>query len=687
MLDEPLLLHSVSEKMKHEFENEHNRHGRLSSEEINQRQAWLNNNANFAPTHSRESSIGLGTGQNFRVNSHLDHAVEDLLSNHYMSRRNSMLSSSGENFTNPISDRFPSVPISDRMPSIPISERLSSMTLPERLSSIPISERLSSMTLPERLSSMTLPERLSSMTLPERLSSMTLPERLSSITLPDGLSSIPLPDRLSSIASLNSVDLNGIPDRYSSVGPVGDLDLLSGPSSSALLHPSSESAGRYMAMLRNAAAYAPLMRELPTANSAPVPPSVSAADILMRHRLISLDRRAGDMARMPSSFENFSSDHLRRSETGNSMADYTMPESRQGSLSSRKFIEDHLLGNDKKNSHHLKNMANSNAVNSLPRTSPSTRRPVQPRNFLSSTSDDSQDPHMASRLTAVELLMQLNKGNKFSKRSETKNNSEKESGSRKAASLRQEKPKATSSPRLISPSTRRPVQPRSFLTSNYVQDIHAPSAPRPRPSIPKQTDSTSGSHSALSLKRSVSDMSKGHQGGLNGKSEGDERSKPKSLKRFKPYHEDKWMENFQQLLQFKSQHGNCLVPHTYAPNPLLARWVKRQRRQYKLRLEGCPHSTMTSERIGILNKEGFVWDSHEITWMRKYYDLVDYRKIYGHCRVPSCSKECPQLATWVKCQRRQFRLRREGKSSAMTKERIKLLDDIGFSWEVRFSKA
>lgn len=160
---------------------------------------------------------------------------------------------------------------------------------------------------------------------------------------------------------------------------------------------------------------------------------------------------------------------------------------------------------------------------------------------------------------------------------------------------------------------------------------------------------------------------------------------PQGLKRFKPYHEDKWMENFQQLLKFKEENGNCLVPHTYLPNPLLARWVKRQRRQYKLCLERCPQSTMTPERIDILNKEGFVWDSHEITWMRKFYDLIDYRKIHGHCRVPSCSKDHPQLATWVKCQRRQYRLKREGKSSAMTTQRIKLLDDVGFSWEVRFA--
>jgi len=153
--------------------------------------------------------------------------------------------------------------------------------------------------------------------------------------------------------------------------------------------------------------------------------------------------------------------------------------------------------------------------------------------------------------------------------------------------------------------------------------------------------------------------------------------------RFKKYHEDKWMEHFQQLLKFKEENGNCLVPNTYLLNPLLARWVKRQRRNYKLCLEKCPESTMTPERIEILNKEGFVWDSHEVTWMRKFYDLVDYRKVHAHCRVPSLSKDQPQLASWVKFQRREYKLKSEGRSSAMTLQRIKLLNGIGFSWDAR----
>merc|ERR1719384_437303 len=154
-------------------------------------------------------------------------------------------------------------------------------------------------------------------------------------------------------------------------------------------------------------------------------------------------------------------------------------------------------------------------------------------------------------------------------------------------------------------------------------------------------------------------------------------------KRFKPFHEEKWNIHLEELIAFKRKNGHCLVPHTYPPNPHLARWVKRQRRQYKLKMRGEGHSTMTQERIDILNSEGFTWDSHEAVWKEKFAELVKYKQSHGHCRVPSCSKEFPQLATWVKCQRRQYKLFWEGKRSSMTADRTQLLEDIGFSWEIR----
>lgn len=151
--------------------------------------------------------------------------------------------------------------------------------------------------------------------------------------------------------------------------------------------------------------------------------------------------------------------------------------------------------------------------------------------------------------------------------------------------------------------------------------------------------------------------------------------------RFKPFHEEKWSLRYKELLEFHKHHGHAAVPHTYPANPQLARWVKRQRRQYKLRQDNR-QSTMTSERLEMLDSIGFVWDSHDVNWREKLENLVGFRQEHGHCNVPSNYRN-KKLATWVKCQRRQYKLYWDGKPSAMTPDRILELEKVGFEWEIR----
>jgi hypothetical protein len=151
--------------------------------------------------------------------------------------------------------------------------------------------------------------------------------------------------------------------------------------------------------------------------------------------------------------------------------------------------------------------------------------------------------------------------------------------------------------------------------------------------------------------------------------------------RFKPFHEEKWTLRYKELLVFHKEHAHSAVPHTYPKNPQLARWVKRQRRQYKLRKDSRA-STMTSERLDLLNSVGFVWDSHDVNWREKLDGLEAFRIGHGHCNVPSNFTD-KKLATWVKCQRRQYKLYWDGKPSAMSPERILELEKVGFEWEIR----
>lgn len=162
---------------------------------------------------------------------------------------------------------------------------------------------------------------------------------------------------------------------------------------------------------------------------------------------------------------------------------------------------------------------------------------------------------------------------------------------------------------------------------------------------------------------------------------GDEGDDASDSQRFKRFHEEKWSHRYKELLVFHREFGHSAVPHTFPRNPQLARWVKRQRRQYKLRRDARP-STMTLERLQLLDSVGFVWDSHDVNWREKLMALDTFRSEHGHCNVPSNYTD-KKLATWVKCQRRQYKLHVDRKPSAMTEQRIRELENRGFEWEIR----
>ena len=95
---------------------------------------------------------------------------------------------------------------------------------------------------------------------------------------------------------------------------------------------------------------------------------------------------------------------------------------------------------------------------------------------------------------------------------------------------------------------------------------------------------------------------------------------------------------------------------------------------------------MSDERVTALEDIGFVWDSHSAVWSERLQDLVDYKRVHGHCNVPSRYAENRQLAIWVKRQRRQYKFYCEKQPSAMTEERINRLNAVGFEWDLKAKK-
>lgn len=152
--------------------------------------------------------------------------------------------------------------------------------------------------------------------------------------------------------------------------------------------------------------------------------------------------------------------------------------------------------------------------------------------------------------------------------------------------------------------------------------------------------------------------------------------------KYGPRHIEQWKMRYQELFEFQQKHGHCLVPMYDHHSPKLSNWVKRQRNQYRLKLEG-KHSTLCDKRQKALEDLGFVWDSHAACWEEKYKELYQFWRENGHSKVPKSYKKNPSLSVWVKCQRRQYKLLLAGKASYISEDRIRMLKSLDFDFNPR----
>ena len=61
-------------------------------------------------------------------------------------------------------------------------------------------------------------------------------------------------------------------------------------------------------------------------------------------------------------------------------------------------------------------------------------------------------------------------------------------------------------------------------------------------------------------------------------------------------------------------------------------------------------------------------------WDERFGELQAFKKLFGHCNVPSENKDFRQLAIWVSTQR--------SNRSSLTNERVRRLEEIGFVWNL-----
>jgi hypothetical protein len=136
---------------------------------------------------------------------------------------------------------------------------------------------------------------------------------------------------------------------------------------------------------------------------------------------------------------------------------------------------------------------------------------------------------------------------------------------------------------------------------------------------------------------------------------------------------EKWEAQLAELAAYRRQFGHCRVPAFCPENRRLGNWVAAQR---NLRKNG----KLSTKQIARLDALEFIWDpwlETDQSWEAHLAELADYRKLYGHCRVPARCLENPVLANWVQFQRFS---RKRGKLSA---KRLDRLNALGFVWEPR----
>jgi superfamily II DNA or RNA helicase len=139
-----------------------------------------------------------------------------------------------------------------------------------------------------------------------------------------------------------------------------------------------------------------------------------------------------------------------------------------------------------------------------------------------------------------------------------------------------------------------------------------------------------------------------------------------------------WDQRYGELITYREIYGHCNVPQSWPENPELGRWVSFQRYlRKKERLSG--------DRIRRLEKIGFTWDTKEAYWEEMFSALLAFSEVSGHCVVPYDWPKDPNLGTWVRVQRREW------KKGRLRHDRFRRLKEVGFvfdpfqtKWEVMF---
>jgi hypothetical protein len=106
-----------------------------------------------------------------------------------------------------------------------------------------------------------------------------------------------------------------------------------------------------------------------------------------------------------------------------------------------------------------------------------------------------------------------------------------------------------------------------------------------------------------------------------------------------------WEERYEQLLQYRDEHGDCNVPQLWPENRSLGRWVMKQRCHYKLKQQG-KKSQLTDEKQAKLEAIGFAWTApgyNASSRKRKKLDQEEADEFNGEALVGGGEEELDEV--------------------------------------------
>ena len=134
--------------------------------------------------------------------------------------------------------------------------------------------------------------------------------------------------------------------------------------------------------------------------------------------------------------------------------------------------------------------------------------------------------------------------------------------------------------------------------------------------------------------------------------------------------DEEFEDKIEELLKYKSIHGDLLVPRRYPENPKLANAVQLFR-------QNKDKGILSEDRIERLDEIGFVWNVEDYNWNLRFNELSDYYKEIGYKGGRVSSYPTSQLSSWVSRQRLAYR------NGTLSDERMEKLNSINFTFEIK----